>query len=103
VEARKKELNRLGKYLSRKGVDWTMEVDSESSRAASGIFKSQKKNHADWIAVSGRSGRWSALILGSVSRRVAREADCPVWVVRSFEKVEMKAQEKKRSEVRRAA
>ncbi|NDD90900.1 universal stress protein [bacterium] len=103
VEARKKELARLSKILIRKGVECTVEVDSESTRAASGILKSKKRNHADWIAISGRSGRWSALIMGSVSRRVAREADCPVWVVRSFEKAEEKKLEKRGAVGARAA
>jgi len=81
LEARGRELDRLAKYLRRKGVRCTVELDSNSPRAAEGVLKSRRKNRADWIAVAGKSSRWSALILGSVSRVVAREADCPVWVV----------------------
>jgi nucleotide-binding universal stress UspA family protein len=83
LEARRRELERLKKTLERRGVRCTMELDSASTRAAEGILRSQRKNRADWIAVSGKSSRWSALILGSVSRIVAREAGCPVWVVRA--------------------
>jgi len=85
LEARMSQLAQLKKTLDRRGVHCTIEVDSASPRAADAILRSQKKTRADWIAVAGKSSRWSALILGSVSRIVAREADCPVWVVRSEE------------------
>jgi nucleotide-binding universal stress UspA family protein len=83
LEARMRELTELKKVFERQGVRCTIEIDSNSPRAADAILRSQKKNRADWIAVAGKSSRWSALILGSVSRIVAREADCPVWVVRA--------------------
>jgi nucleotide-binding universal stress UspA family protein len=83
LDARKRELEKLKRILDRRGVRCTVELDSASTRAAEGILRSQRRNRADWIAVSGKSSRWSALILGSVSRIVAREADCPVWGVRT--------------------
>ncbi len=103
VDARRSELDRLATQISRKGIACTAEVDTASARAADGLLRCQRRLKADWIAVAGRSGRWSALILGSVSRIVAREAPCPVWVVRTEGSQAVEARPRKRGGAAKAA
>jgi nucleotide-binding universal stress UspA family protein len=82
LQARRKRMESFRVRAQKKGVPCTIEIDSASTRAVDGLLRCARARRADWIAVAGKSGKWSALILGSVSRTLAREAPCPVWIVR---------------------
>ncbi len=81
ASARRRQLERLARQAKKRGVACTIELESRSLRAADAILKAQKRSKADWIVMAGRTGRWGTLVLGSVTRMVAREAPCPVWII----------------------
>jgi nucleotide-binding universal stress UspA family protein len=91
TDARKRELERFRKLALKKGVACTVELETRSVRPADAILRAQKRTRADWLVMAGKSGRWSTLILGSVTRMVARDAPCPVWVIHLDRKSEAKA------------
>ena len=55
-------------------VESTREISTEVTRTA-------RRLKVSCIAMASESGPISAAILGSVTRHVVREADCPVWIV----------------------
>jgi len=78
---RRKELEKYQAMAQKKGVRCTIDLETRALRPADAIMRARKRHGSDWIAMASRSGRWSALVLGSVTRMVAREADCPVWII----------------------
>ncbi len=81
AQARKKQLEQFKNQAKKKGVRCTVELETRPIRAADAILRAQKRSGSDWIVMAGKSGRWSTLILGSVTRMVARSAPCPVWII----------------------
>lgn len=79
--SRKIELERFAARANRAGVRCTLELETRAIRPSDAVLRAAKREKCDWIAMAGRSGRWSALVLGSVTRMVAREATCPVWII----------------------
>ncbi len=78
---RKVELERFAARANRAGVPCTLELETRALRPSDAVLRAAKRAKCDWIAMASRSGRWSALVLGSVTRMVAREATCPVWII----------------------
>lgn len=78
---RRKQLERFKAMAEKKGVRCTIELETRAIRPADAILRAARRQQSEWIAMASHSGRWSALVLGSVTRMVARESDCPVWII----------------------
>ncbi len=79
--SRRRQLEKFSRQAAKRAVQCTIEIETRSLRAADAILRAQKRTRADWIVMAGRTGRWGTLVLGSVTRMVAREARCPVWII----------------------
>jgi nucleotide-binding universal stress UspA family protein len=81
AKMRRQELERFQKRALKAGVGCTVELETRPLRPEEAILRARSRSQADWIVMAGRSGRWSTLLLGSVTRSVARQAPCPVWII----------------------
>jgi nucleotide-binding universal stress UspA family protein len=80
-------LDKARAVLSARGIQATGTIiNTARSRAATAIVREAEDWGADLIAMaSRRRGILSALLMGSVSQRVLREASCPVLIVHPTE------------------
>ncbi len=58
-------------------------INDDADFPAEGILKKAKSSKANLIALTAQSGKMSALLIGSVTREIARRSMCPVWVIRN--------------------
>ena len=66
----------------KKGVKAQAVIDVDTQSAAFSTLKTANKNAAGLIVMCSQSGGFSAAVLGSVGREVARTAQCPVLFLR---------------------
>ena len=64
-----------------KGVSLEVVVTSAHTNVSSLILEQAKKSQAGLIAMGAESGLVSTTLIGSITRQVAREAPCPIWVM----------------------
>lgn len=62
-------------------VEAVIDIKSRGSVADS-ILKHARKSPC-WIAMGSQSGSLAAALLGSTTRRILRESECPIWILRS--------------------
>ena len=77
-----KEFESWIQLSSKLGVPIEFEVVEATNGIAETILKVARDRDADLIALESESGRIKAALLGSVCRRVVRDATCPVWSLR---------------------
>jgi nucleotide-binding universal stress UspA family protein len=70
------------RWAENQGVPTEVIVDVQGSDIADSIVYLAKSRNADLIAVESRSGPIASTLLGSITRHVIRNAQCPVWVYR---------------------
>lgn len=74
------------KWMSKaraKGVDSEYVTNSPDLGISSAIVDTAKVKNADLIAITNQVGPWKAVLLGSVTKDVLRDATVPVWVLHS--------------------
>jgi nucleotide-binding universal stress UspA family protein len=81
-DEKRKIAERFGEIAKRRGVRFDLIIDSSHTGITSLILKHSKKGKASMIAMAAESGPVTAAIVGSTTRQVVREAQCPVWVMR---------------------
>lgn len=81
TEQRKKAVAFVKLGRSR-GVKVDVLIDLNSPSVSSSILRTAKKTKAGLIMMASESDAFSAAVLGSIGRVVAREAPCAVWFVR---------------------
>lgn len=69
-------------WAKHQGVEVETILDTDSRNVAESIVELAREREAGWIIMAAHSGALSSALLGSVTRKVARAADCPVWVMR---------------------
>lgn len=69
-------------WANRQGVQTDSVIDTETTQVSESILKLAHARRAGWIAMAAQNGPIASAILGSVTRKVVRGAECPVWVVR---------------------
>jgi nucleotide-binding universal stress UspA family protein len=81
-------LERLGKYLDGPDLKYPVETRVSQGDAADEILRTAREIGADLIVMGthGRTGL-SRLLMGNVAESVLPEADCPVLVVKTSERV----------------
>jgi DNA polymerase-3 subunit alpha len=57
----------------------------EADEGAKRIIEVAREHQAGMIALAGKSGGFSAALLGSIARDIVRGAHCPVWVLHEKE------------------
>lgn len=78
------------------GVKVECVISNEGNFVEEAIFSEIKKRNPDMIALASNSGRVASAMLGSIARKVVRNAPCPVWVIHSSHfAAEKKGKEKK--------
>lgn len=66
-----------------RGVKAQVCIDTEHRMHADAIIEKAKSANARIIAMAPELGPLECIILGSITRQVARAAECPVWVLHS--------------------
>ncbi len=84
-EKKRKLADRYIQLGKKKGVQVKVLIDSGPTSTSSLILKNAKKEGVSLIAMAAESGPLSAALIGSTTRQVVRESECPVWVMRSPE------------------
>lgn len=69
------------RWARNQGVAAEAWVEKDVVRVAESILEAARARNAGWIAMGAYHGPWAAALLGSITRRVVREAECPVWVM----------------------
>jgi nucleotide-binding universal stress UspA family protein len=64
------------------GVRADVKLDNEPGNIAGAVENYASDHNFDLIAMATQADPFSAVLLGSLSRRVVRQAPCPVWVMR---------------------
>lgn len=62
------------------GVQTELHLDNKPGYPSSAILEFAKKNDFGMIAVASQADSISAALVGSMARRLIREAGCPVWI-----------------------
>ncbi len=78
----KKELEKMADQIRKSGVKVDVVIDQDSRGVAQSIVNYASRSHIGFIAMVSESGAFAAAILGSIGRVVAREATCPVLLMR---------------------
>lgn len=79
----KKTMQQWEAEAREQGVNVTSEIDSGKGDSAADSILEKARSGSSIIAMAAESGSIEATFLGSVTRRVIREAQCPVWVLRA--------------------
>lgn len=69
-------------WANRQGVQVDTVIDTDTNNIAESILALARKRKPGWIAMAAHNGPIASAFLGSVTRKVVRGAECPVWVVR---------------------
>jgi len=72
---------KLRKIAEKAGVKAKVVIDNRKGYAPDAILSVEKKMKPSMIAMASETGPVASLLLGSVTRRVLREARCPIWVI----------------------
>jgi len=91
---------RWARWARRSGLSIDVIVHTQPSNIADTIIELARRTNAGLIMMDAQSGPMRSVLIGSITRQVARHADCPVWVMRSSILAEFKSAERKQ---RRAA
>jgi nucleotide-binding universal stress UspA family protein len=67
----------------RQGVEAELILDTGTHGVVESVLVAARERGAGMIAMSAQSGKVAAEILGSVTRKVVRQAECPVWVFKT--------------------
>lgn len=81
LENREEHLKGWIRAANQKFVKAELIFDREPSFVTQGVMEAVKKTGAQLIALCSHTGPVSAIMLGSVSRQILREAQCPVWTL----------------------
>ncbi len=73
---------RIDRLLTASGVEGCVEIATEWAPLVTMILKSAAKLKADVVAVTAQSGRFAALLGGSVTRGIVRNAGVPTLVLK---------------------
>jgi nucleotide-binding universal stress UspA family protein len=68
-------------WANNQGVDTDAVIHTDTINVADAILELARERDVDWIAMAAYNGPWAAALLGSVTRKVVRSAECPVWVI----------------------
>ena len=69
------------KEAAQRGVQVTLEIDEKSKDSVVDAILFRAAQGADLIAMAGESTSFEAGLLGSIARRVIREALTPIWIL----------------------
>lgn len=78
-----RRLMAIARSIQRKGVKVEIVIDDSLAPAAQAILDAGRAKKADLVVMAAQKGAAASLFLGSVTRRVLREADRPVLVLRA--------------------
>lgn len=81
LAARRKKAESWAGVAARAGVTVDVAISQEPGFVPDAILAKAASTRAGLIAIASQSGVVAATLLGSVVRRVVREAPCPVWVI----------------------
>ncbi len=71
------------KIAQKQGVKASFELDPAAPSVVSSVLDVADKRKVGLIAMAAESGAVAAALIGSVTRKIVREASCPVWGVRA--------------------
>jgi nucleotide-binding universal stress UspA family protein len=74
--------NRFKALSASRGVKLESVFDTGADSIVDSILTNAENGPPALVAMAAQTGRWGVAILGSVTRKVARGATCPVWVYR---------------------
>lgn len=78
-----RRLVRRAREARDRGLLFKHRVDSSFSDGASTILSAAQKDKADLLVMVARTGRWEAMMGGSITRKVARAARLPVLILKA--------------------
>jgi nucleotide-binding universal stress UspA family protein len=81
VAAKRRKAESWAAVAMRAGVSVDVAISQEPGFVPDAILAMAARTRAGLIAMASQSGAVAATLLGSVVRRVVREAQCPVWVI----------------------
>lgn len=95
IKSREEVLSMLASEARKKGVRVETIVDKNPKTfpASDAILKTARKVKADLIVMSAQASSVQAAILGSITRQVLRDSQCPVWVLHSTNQSEKSKKE----------
>ena len=70
------------RWARRQGTEVETLVDAQGENIVDSIVYLAKKEEIDLIAMEAHSGPIRTALVGSITRQVIRQSDCPVWVLR---------------------
>ena len=84
-DRKRAELKEWMEKIQEQGVPCTFELEESTQPLPERIIDVAREHQASVIALAGKSGGFSAALLGSIARDIVRGAHCPVWVLHEKE------------------
>jgi nucleotide-binding universal stress UspA family protein len=84
-DRKRTELKEWMEKIQEQGVPCTFELEESIQPLPERIIDVAREHQASIIALAGKSGGFSAALLGSIARDTVRGAHCPVWVLHEKE------------------
>lgn len=78
---RKRRVEGWAEWAKGQGVETRPLIDSKGVRIDAAILSLSRSERADVIMMASETGSIASALLGSVTRKVLRDAACPVWVL----------------------
>ena len=98
IESFSRKARAWAKWASHKGVPTETVMQVEGQGVAAQIVQAARDRQTSFIVMAAQSGPTAAALIGSVTRQVIRNAECPVWVLREDMKVQPEIESESKSE-----
>lgn len=82
IESQEGEARKWQAEAVKSGVKCQMQVITAEGSVTEAILEQAQQTDCQLIALAAQSGVMASTWVGSISRQVVREANCPVWIVR---------------------
>ncbi|HAR42868.1 MAG TPA: hypothetical protein DCS07_09610 [Bdellovibrionales bacterium] len=83
VQRAQNRADRWARWARRAGISVDVVVHTQPSNIADTVVQLAQRTNAGLIMMDSHSGPVRSVLIGSITRQIARHADCPVWVMRS--------------------
>jgi nucleotide-binding universal stress UspA family protein len=84
-DRKRDELRQWMEEYQAQGIPCTFDIEESLKTLPERIIEVAREHQAGMIALAGKSGGFSAALLGSIARDIVRGAHCPVWVLHEKE------------------
>ncbi len=81
-EKKQESLDEWAKIAESQGIQVKTYLDTETTDTSEAILSYANKNNIGLIATGAQSGTLATTLFGAITRKVVRQAQCPVWVLR---------------------